>query len=75
MTRTTPDYDRQNLDSAIVILGNIPKYGGEEAAIVRWARRITGRLAALPGATKAPVDLALAQHPFQGTLFESEGNK
>ncbi len=41
-------YRRGNLESARVILQNIAKHGGEDAALVEWARVVISREQARP---------------------------
>jgi hypothetical protein len=42
-------YTAGNLESARVILQDIMRYGGEEAGLVQWARRMKGEPTPTPG--------------------------
>jgi hypothetical protein len=38
-----PNYDRENLESARLILAERERYGGVMAALVQWAERIVAK--------------------------------
>ncbi len=42
--RQMNDFDRGNLESANLILGDVEKYGGEASGLVVWARMATKRI-------------------------------
>ena len=74
-----PDYDRQNFESARIILSDPAKYGGESAALVDWARRATARIHAAGVAVVQSARIRQAlEHPSdsgaseakQGELFQ-----
>lgn len=39
-------YDKQNRACAEIVLADVEKHGGEESALVRWARMVVGRAVA-----------------------------
>jgi len=47
--RATAQYDAANLAAAAIVLEDVAKYGGEQAALVQWARTIMAQV---------PVDVA-----------------
>lgn len=41
--RAADQYRSANIEAAKVILGNVAKYGGEDAALVEWARTVLAK--------------------------------
>jgi hypothetical protein len=44
--RASAAYDGSNRMAARVIVSNVARYGGEQAALVRWARAVLARQSA-----------------------------
>jgi hypothetical protein len=40
VSRARAGYQKQNLEAAGIILQRIAKYGGDQAALVQWARSV-----------------------------------
>jgi hypothetical protein len=43
VSRVREGYQKQNLEAAGIVLERIAEYGGEQAALVRWARLVTAK--------------------------------